>query len=92
MTMLQETVERALKDKAPRLHKELQEAGKLRAFVRDRAAEIDADVVSAVMDEAHAKGWNSLPVDQCSAKMKMAESAALEAVLADKLDFPPEQT
>ena len=82
----------ALKEKAPALHKELAAAGTLQAFVKERADEINEQIVSMVMQDRLRNKWDRLPPMELVAAMKGSESLAKEIVYAEMLEFPPEET
>lgn len=49
MSILHRTIERAMRARAPALHRALRESGKLQEHVQTLADEINSDVVTAVM-------------------------------------------
>lgn len=90
--MMQQTIELALKDRAPRLHAELKAAGKLTVHVAELEAQISDQVATAVMEQRAAKKWDRLPPMELAAKMKAAAALARESALAETLQFPPDET
>jgi hypothetical protein len=89
---LQATIEAAMKERAPTLHRDLKAAGKLTAHVRDLAAQINSQVVDAVMAQRLAKKWDRLPPMELAKQMKGAETVAREIALSEALQFPPDGT
>ena len=95
MNAIEKMVLQALKDKAPSLHQELNEARTLRQFVTERADEIREAVHNRGWEIALAQGYNQLlqtdPM-KASGVMNMALALAREEVFAELLEFPPETT
>jgi len=85
-------VRAALKDKNPSLYQELSKAGSLSTFLEERTDEIQ-DQITSLMMEIRAKGnWESLPLPELAANLKMAHAQATEIVLAEMLEFPQDET
>lgn len=90
-----DTVKAALMDKAPALYSSLRKSGKLNAWVKDKAEEINAAIGARAREIAEHHGYSKLlQTDPMKAvgTMNMAKSLATEAVLAEMLEFPPAQT
>jgi hypothetical protein len=92
MSILQRTIEAAMRDRAPKMHAELKAAGKLTAHVREIEEQVNSQVVSEVMEQRLANRWDRLPPMEMAAKMKAADALALETALAEALEFPPDPT
>lgn len=94
MTLMQRTVEAALKDRAPKLYADLKAEGKLTAFVREKAGEINSSVVQATMEARMRGGWDkqNLPLPEMVGRMNAARASATEIALDEALQFPPEGT
>lgn len=83
----------ALKEKNPALHKELAQAGTLRAFVEERAEEISDAVGTLTMELAPKQGYKqakSLP--EAAGILKACEATAKEIVFAEMLEFPQDDS
>lgn len=93
MAQMTQTVRLALKDKNPALFKELQMRGGLNDFLSERTAEIQDAIVSRTMEIARWQGLTEAtnPMDK-AAMLKVAESLAVEEVLAEMLEFPQDET
>jgi len=73
---LRATIEAAMREQAPELHRDLMAAGKLTAHLRDLESEINGQVVDAVMARRMSQGWDTLPPMELARKMKA--QAAIE--------------
>lgn len=91
MTMFQ-TVKLAIKDKSPSLYASLQSSGKLTEYARDLADQINSEVVSLTQEQRLKQRWDDLGPMECAAQMKTAASLNQEAVLAELLEFPQDET
>jgi len=87
-----ELVKAALRDKNPALHKELSAKGELNRFAADLAEQISEQVTTLTQADRIRGGWDKLGPMECAAKMKMASSLNREAVLAQMLEFPQDET
>jgi hypothetical protein len=92
MTVLQKTIEAAMRDKAPRMYADLKASGRLMSTIRDLESQINEQVTTAVMEQRLREGWDRLPLLENAARMKAAESLAREIALAEVLQFPPDET
>lgn len=94
MDNLEKMVLAALKDKAPSLHKELAASGKLRAFVTERADEINSEITTLTAEIAHKQPEykNAKTLMERAGVLKMAEFLAMERVFAEMLEFPQDET
>jgi hypothetical protein len=92
MSVLSHAIELALKDKAPALHASLQASGELRKYATNLAAEISSQSVDLTMEQRRREGWDKLGPLECAAKMRTADHLNREALLAEALEFPPDET
>ena len=94
MTLLTQTIEKAILDRAPALHRQLKAEGKLTGYLRETAAEINGQVVSAAMQTRMRQGWDrlGLTLPEVAGRLAAAESSALESVLDAALQFPQDGT
>ncbi len=90
MTLLTQTIEKAMQDRAPQLHAELKAAGKLTPFLRDKAAEINSQVATATMERRVSEGWDKqdLPFNKMVGNLNAAQASAMETALDEALQFP----
>ena len=93
MDNMEELVLAALKNKAPELLKGLKEDGELNEFVKDRAEEINSLTTSLAHQIAANQGHGKTndPLEKAGI-MNSAIQAAREIVLAEQLEFPPDET
>ena len=93
MDNMEELVLAALKNKAPELLKDLKEGGELNEFVKDRAEEINSLTTSLAHQIAEKQGHGKTddPLEKTGI-MNSAIQAAREIVLAEQLEFPPDET
>ena len=93
MSNSEKMVLQALKDKAPDLHKELMESGKLKGFVRERAEEIAALTTTLAHQMADKQGYAKTedPMERARI-MNGVLPMAREVVLAEQLEFPQDET
>ena len=94
MTLLTQTIERAMKDRAPTMYADLKAEGKLTAYLRETAEQVSGAGVSGAMEMRQRQGWdkqNLSPV-QMAAKLAAARSSAMESALAEALEFPQAET
>lgn len=83
----------ALKEKAPKLLRELTQSGKLQEFLTKQAEEIDDQIATLTMQIASKRGYSkekSLP--EAAGALKAAERSAAEIVHHEMLDFPQDGT
>ena len=94
MTLLTNTIETAMRERAPKMHAELKAAGKLTARIREMAQDINSEVASATMEARFRGGWDkqNLPFNVMVGNMNAAQASALEVALDEALQFPPEET
>lgn len=94
MSMIQ-TVLLAIKDKAPQLHRQLRANGELNQYAADLAEQIQENVGIEARKIAEHHGYSKLlktePMKAVGV-MNMAGVLAREIVLAQMLEFPPEET
>ena len=88
---LHQTVEAALKDKAPKLHASLQAAGELRGYVSELASQISSEVVSLTQEQRLREKWDSDPATLVG-KLNQARARNREVVMHDLLEFPQDGT
>ena len=91
MGMIQ-TVEMALKEKAPQLHAQLKAKGELSKYLQDLAEQIKSQTVSLVQADRKRNHWDNLGPMELAAKLKMSDALNQERVMADLLEFPQEGT
>ena len=91
MGMVQ-TVEAAIKDKAPDLHRQLAAKGTLGAYSRDLAEQIAQSATDLTQAQRLKEKWDKLGPAQSAARMKMAHALNLETAMADLLEFPQDAT
>ena len=92
MSILHQTIEQALKDKAPQLHADLKAAGKLAAHVNSLALEVKDQAATALMEQRAKLKLDSLPMEEKVAGLAVARQGAMESALAGVLEFPPDET
>jgi len=85
-------VKLAIKDKAPSLHRQLSESGKLVEYARDLADQISSAVVDLTQEQRLREKWDKLGPMECAGKMKMAAALNREIALAQALEFPQDET
>lgn len=85
-------VREALKHKAPELMAELQSSGNLEAFIMERSEEISSLTTSLAHQIAVKQGMNEVQGMERTAIYNAALHQAREIVLAEQLEFPPEET
>lgn len=90
MSILTETLDAALKGRAPKFRAELQAKGTLQSFLRDQADEINAQVASAQGDANQTKPGESLV--QKAGRLASAGARAREVALAQALESLPDET
>lgn len=91
MAMVQ-TVEAAIKDKAPALHKQLAASGALREYVQDLSSQISSVTVDLTQAQRLREKWDDLGAIECAAKMRMAAALNREVAMAEVLQFPQDET
>jgi len=89
---LHQTVELAIKDKAPGLFKELKAKGELNQYVAELASEISSMTVDETMAQRRREKWDKLGTFECAARMKMAAALNREKAMATVLEFPQDDT
>jgi hypothetical protein len=87
-----QTVELALKEKAPKLYAQLAANGTLKAHVRDLAEQINAETVRLVQEDRRKNHWDKLGPMELAGKLKMSDALNQERVMADLLEFPQDET
>ena len=85
-------VKDAIKEKAPALYRSLAASGQLNEYAQDLADQISSQVVTLTQAQRIKEGWDKLGPVECAARMRMASSLNREAVLADLLEFPQDET
>ena len=91
MSMVQ-TVEAAIKEKAPALHKQLAAKGELREYVRDLSDQISSVTVDLTQAQRQREQWDKLGPMECAAKMQMAAGLNREIAMEQVLQFPQDET
>ena len=91
MGMIQ-TVQLAIKDKAPDLFKQLTDKGQLHQYAADLADQISTVTVDLTQAQRLKEKWDKLGPMECAAKMKMAAALNKEIAMADLLEFPQDET
>ena len=93
MTILTQTIEQAMLDRSPALHAQLKMLGKLQAFLKETAREVNAQVVTAVQERRMREGWDKLGLTplQMAGRLNSAQSEAMETVLDEVLQFPQDE-
>jgi len=91
MGMIQ-TVEKTIKEKAPKLYQQLQEKGTLRQHAMDLAEQINTETVRLVQEDRRKNHWDKLGPMDLAAKLKMSDALNQERVMADLLEFPQDET
>ena len=91
MSILHQTIEQAMLDRAPALHQQLKAEGKLTVFVRQKAQEIGALSVQMTQATRLSQGWDKqgLTPLEMTGRLNAARSEATESVLDEALQFPP---
>ena len=89
---LQATIEKAMLEQAPALHRELKATGKLAAHVRELADQVHSSTVQMVQEQRLADKWDRLPPMELAGRMRAAAAAAGEVALAEALQFPQDET
>jgi len=95
MTNLRNLVLDALKDKNPTLHRSLTQQGWLNAFLDEKTEEIQDAIHNREREIAQAQGYSQLQQTdpmKAAGVMKMAGALAREEVLAELLEFLPDET
>jgi hypothetical protein len=87
-----ELVKAALKDKNPALHKQLTAKGELNKFATDLAEQINSQAVTLTQADRVREGWDKLGPVESAARMRTANSLNREAVMAEMLEFPQDET
>lgn len=85
---LHQTVELALKDKAPELHAQLVAQGGLRQYVADLTSQISSEIATRTQEARAANKWDSLGPMECARRMQGAQALIREEALATMLEFP----
>jgi hypothetical protein len=92
MTILQETIELALKDRQPELHASLKAGGRLRQYAADLADQISSQAGSLTLEQRRKEKWDNLGAMECAKRMRTADHLNREALLAEALESPPDET
>lgn len=92
MTLLTQTIEKAMLDRAPAMHQQLKAAGKLTPYLRETAGEINRQVVTSVQEARLAQGWDKLPPLELTGQLNSAQNEAMHVALDAALQFPPDET
>jgi hypothetical protein len=93
MDKMETLVLAAMKEKAPALHQQLADLGRLKAFVADHADQINDQIVTLTMQLAPKQGHNKAKsLQEGAAILKACEATATEIVLAEMLEFPLDET
>lgn len=88
---LHQTIESALKHKAPGLHAKLQAAGKLREYVDELASQISSETVSLTQAQRQREKWDNDPATLVG-NLNQARVLNHEVALANALEFPQDET
>lgn len=93
MTLLA-TIEKAMQDRAPALHQQLKDEGKLTAYLRQTADEVKSSTATGMMEMRQRQGWDKLglTLPQMAGRLAAARSSAMESALDAALQFPPQET
>ena len=92
MDKMETTVLRALKDKAPALHRQLADQGKLQSFLADQADQINDQISTLAVELSSQQGANKAKsLVEKAGIINTATLQATEIVLAEMLDFPTEE-
>jgi hypothetical protein len=80
--------------KAPALYRELKEQGKLTAYLREQAGQINSQVVTAMRETRLRQGWDrqDLTLPEMAGRLAAAQSSAMESALDEALQFPQPET
>ena len=92
MTILQQTIEMALKERYPQLHASLAASGGLRRYAQEMADQISSQAGSLTLEQRTKEGWDKLGPMECAARMRTADHLNREALLAEALEFLPDET
>lgn len=84
----QEVVEQAMLDKAPALHRNLKQRGKLDEYMVDLADQISSALSEGVMQIRREQKLDDLPPMQLVQELNNARAQVEEEVLAAYLEFP----
>lgn len=82
----------ALKERAPALHKSLDQKGEAGKYVEDLASQISDETVRLTQEQRQREGWDKLGPMESAARMRAADAMNLEVALADLLEFPQDET
>ena len=92
MSILQQTIELALKDRQPELHASLKAGGQLRRYAADLSDQICSQAGSLTLEHRRKEKWDNLGPLACAARMRTADHLNREALLAEALESPPAET
>ncbi len=93
MRNMETLVLKAMRDKAPELHRQLTESGQLRAFVTEQAEEINSQIATLMVELASKQGANEAKtLPEKAAILNTADKMATEIVLHEMLQFPQDET
>lgn len=82
-----ETVDKALQDRAPALHRNLKQRGLLDGYVQEVADQISSAVTEGLMRVRREKNLDALPPMEKVQALNTARAGVEEKVLADLLEF-----
>lgn len=94
MSMLLQTIETAMQERAPALHQQLKDEGKLTAYLRQTADAVKAASVTGAMEMRKRQGWDKqgLTLTETAGRLAAAGSSAMEIALDEALQFPQQET
>lgn len=83
----------AMKEKAPALHRQLANQGKLQSFLADQADQINDQISTLAVHLSSQRGMNQAKsLVEKAGIINTATLQATEIVLAEMLDFPQDET
>lgn len=92
MSMLTQTIEKAMQDRAPAMYADLKAAGKLASYCNNLAAEVKDRAATGLMEQRAKLKLDSLPVQEKVGGLAVARQSAMESALAEALEFLPDET
>jgi len=92
VSILQQTVEMGLKELQPELHASLKASGQLKKYAQEMADQISSQAGSLTLEQRRKEKWDNLGAMECAARMRTADHLNREALLAEALESPPDET
>ena len=92
MSILEQTIEAAIKDRAPRLYASLRASGDLRETVRLEASKISSEAMDQTLEQRRLEKWDRLPPLDLESKMRVADRLNREALLQESVQQFSDET